>query len=397
MKKIKYIANNKDFGIEYDWKFIKKEYEKLGCPPDVYDPTTAPLGSAKWFVETSERNIGKTTNWLLVGMIMNEHYDTIIQYVRQSEDMIMPKNLIDLFSTILAYDYVEKVTNGKWNSVTYKARRYYYCNVDENGNIIDMSPTHFMFCCCVEKAQDLKSAYNCPTGDLIIYDEFISKYYTPNEFVHFCDLCKTIMRGRRSPILVLLANTINPHSSYYNELEIYDDIQKMKIGENRLITTDIGTKIYVEIIGATGEKKRKNKILNALFFGFKNPLLGAITGENWSIKNYQHIPEDTTKDSVTYLSRELYIYHNGKYVRLDIVEHSELGLCCYAHWATKTHSDSIIFTIADRYDNRFKYRLGNGKVEKLINMLKSENRIYYATNDVGSFVDNYFNTIQMMK
>lgn len=395
---IKYILDNPDYGIQYDWKKIRKEFAKLGIPKDVYDPTTAPLEKAKYFVETSERNIGKTTNWLLLGMIMNMIYGTIIQYVRQTENMIMPKALKNLFSVIIEYGYIELITEGKYNTVIYKSRRFYYALADESGKIIDQAAEHFMFCCCIEKAEDLKSSYNAPTGDLIILDEFIGKYFYPNEFVRFCDLVKTIIRGRRSPVIIMLANTINPHSMYYNELEIYDDIQEMQIGDHRLIETSRGTKIYIEIIGASVEKKRKNSIINQLFFGFKNPMLGSITGENWAIKCYPHIPEipdedDEEHEYITLISRQLYIYYNNKYVRLDIVEHYKLGLCVYIHWATRTYDDSVILTAADRHDPRYHYKLGGGKLERFIKKQFAENRVYYASNDVGSFVDSYMSFI----
>ena len=397
---MKYILNKEEYGIEYDWKKIRKEYRKLDCPDDVYDPTVAPLETAKYFMENSERNVGKTTNWLLLGMVMHEMYGTIIQYIRQTENMIVPKQLKNLFDTILTYDYVSKVTNGRWNSVIYHARRYYYCNVDEeSGSIVEKATDHFMFCASIDKAMDLKSSYNAPYGDLIIWDECIGKVYYPNEFVSFCDLVKTIIRGRRSPIIVLLANTINPHSMLYNELEIYDEVQLMHVGEHKLIETSKGTKIYVEWIGVKQEKKLKNNIINQLFFGFKNPLLGSITGDDWAIKPYQHIPELPQNDEKAYaniVSRRLYLYYNNKYVRLDIVNHYELGLCIYAHWATKTYSDSVILTTVDRFDSRYYYKLGPGDLRKFIERCFSENRIYYATNDIGSFVDAYMAYIKKL-
>ena len=395
---MKYINNNPEFGVQYDWKKICKEFAKLEIPADVYDPTTAPLEYCKYFVETSERNIGKTTNWILLGMVMNKLYGTQIQYIRQTENMIMPKALKNLFAVILDYHYIEKITDGQYNSVVYKSRRYYYSLVDETGKIIEQAAEHFMFCADIEKSENLKSAYNAPFGDLIILDEFIGKYYYPNEFVRFCDLVKTIIRGRRSPIIVMLANTINPHSMYYNELEIYDDIQQMQIGEKRQVETARGTRIYIEIIGATVEKKRKNSIINKLFFGFKNPMLGSITGENWAIKPYPHIPElpdsdDEEEQYIEILSRQLYIFYNNKYVRMDIVCHYTLGVCLYMHWATRTYSDSIILTAENRYDERYRYKLGTGKLEKFIKRMFSENRVYYSTNDVGSFVDSYMSYI----
>jgi hypothetical protein len=70
--KVRYIDNDPNLGIDYDWELIAKEYKKLGVPPE-YDITEIiPLGNEaiKWYILTSERSVGKTTNVLLVGMVM---------------------------------------------------------------------------------------------------------------------------------------------------------------------------------------------------------------------------------------------------------------------------------------------------------------------------------------
>ena len=41
MKKITYVNGDKEQGIKYDWKFIKKEYRKLGIPKKYYNPCKA--------------------------------------------------------------------------------------------------------------------------------------------------------------------------------------------------------------------------------------------------------------------------------------------------------------------------------------------------------------------
>ena len=391
---IKYIQGVEDYGILYDWRFLRKEYKKLNCPPEVFNPCDEPLETAKYFVDVSERNIGKTTNWILLGLLMNKFYGTNIQYVRQSEEEIMPKSIRDLFKTILKYKYIEKITEGQYNSVVYKSRRFYYALTDDSGQIIDQAAEHFMFCCCVEKAQDLKSSYNAPLGDLIIFDEFIRKYYYTNEFIQFEDLVKTILRGRRSPIIAMCANSINPHTPYYNELEIYDTMCSLKIGEKKLVKTDKGTVIHCHMVGTTVEKKRKNSIINQLFFGFKNPLLGAITGENIAIDSYPHIPEPEEGEAdPEYITRRLYLLHSSKLVRFDVVRHEKLGICLYAHWASRTYNDSIIMTVEARYDKRYQSRLGRPKLEKFMKRCFREDRIYYATNDIGSFVENYVKNV----
>lgn len=383
---VKYINNKQELGIDYDWNLIKKEFNKLNIPSWVYNPTDVPLTKHKYFINMSERSAGKTTNWLLLGMVMYKLYGTVIQYVRQRADMIAPKNM-DIFNTILQYKYIEKLTDGEYNCIHYSSRRYYLCHIDEHGNIDKIAQSYFMYCCSIDKGQDLKSSYNAPLGDIIIYDEFISKYYYPNEFVDFCDLVKTIIRDRQSPIIVMLANTIDRHSQYFNELEIYDDVQELRQGESKSIITDRGTHIYIELLGIKQERKNKLSIVNKLFFGFKNPQLSSITGEDWAIKNYQHIPND--EKQIHTISRNIYIYHNSKLIRLDIVTHEELGVCMYVHWATRTYDDSIILTCCDRTDNRYIFKFGTGSLNQFINKMLKEKRIYFATNDVGSFFDNY--------
>ena len=382
---MKYINDNIEYGLEYDWDKINKKFKSLKIPKDVYNPSKLDFTVSKYFLLLSERSIGKTTNVILYGMCMYILYGTVIQYVRQKPESIEPRNVRDLFDTILANDYITKLTDGKYNSVTLKAKRWYLCKIDTDGKIVEIDNNHFMFMCAVLKGEDLKSSYNAPTGDFIVYDECINTYYYPNEFVLFCDLVKTIIRERRSPIIIMLANTIDKHSEYFNELGIYEQVQTLFQGQNMTIKNPTGTTVYVEIIGKTIEKAQKRSVLNALFFGFKNPKLASITGADWAIKNYQHIPSF----EIEYLSRRIYIYHNDRYISLDIVKSEELGYCVYVHWATKTYPDSIILTLDDRYDSRYIYKLGSGRLGKMLNHLYKENRFYYATNDVGAFFDNY--------
>lgn len=106
---MQYIDNDIQKGILINWNDVVKECKKLGIPKDVYTPFNLPFNEAKYFIECSERSIGKTTNWLLLGMILNKMYGIQIQYIRQIIDMIMPKNM-KLFDTILEHHYIEKIT-----------------------------------------------------------------------------------------------------------------------------------------------------------------------------------------------------------------------------------------------------------------------------------------------
>ena len=80
-----------------------------------------------------------------------------------------------------------------------------------------------------------------------------------------------------------------------------------------------------------------------------------------------------------------------------MVNHKELGLCCYVHWATRTYPDSLILSAEERTDPRRIYRTGRGALDTLIRKLYADNRVYYATNDVGAFVESYLNYIRKIR
>lgn len=392
MKAVKYIKNDPNMGIKYDWKAIRKEYAGLKCPVRFHNPTNEPLEEAKYFVMYSMRSVGKTTGWVLLGMIMNQMYGTVIQYLRQTEAMIAKKHTQEMFSAIRMNGYIDKITKGRWNTVKYNARRWYFANSDEEGNIIEVAPESFMNVLVVTQNEDYKSGYNAPTGDLIIFDEFVNHYYYPNEFVQFADLCKTIIRDRISPLIVMLSNNIEKNSPYYRELEIYEEVQHLLPGETTDKTTEKGTRIHINYQYVNEEKKKHLDALNQLYFGFKNKGLGSITGEDWAIKPRQHIPEGDYKT----IYNNIYVKHNGRYVKLDIVMHETLGVCCFVHWATtpnyrELYHDSVILTLEDRFDNRYHFGFGSDRFERLYFKLQDQNRIYYATNDLASFMDSYQN------
>lgn len=392
---IKYIDGQPKNGVKYDWKAIRKLYKKLKIPDEYFNPTKLPLESAKYFPVFSMRSVGKTTNVLLLGMCMNALYGTQIIYIRQFEDMIMPKATKDLLSVIIdpEFDYVNILTGGRYNGVCYKSRRWYYCNYGEDGKIAEVSPEHFLFMCSVDRAVNLKSSANFPLGDLLVFDEFVNQnVYTVDEFVNFCDLVKTIIRSRLSPIIFMLANTIDRESPYYHEMEIYDEVNAMLPGDNITKTTVDGTVINITYVSPSQQTKSALERLNSLFFGFQNKRLGSITGKDWSIKPKPHIPKSTSEE-VFYILNNLYVKSHEKYVRLDIVQHVDLGVCCYVHWASKTYDDSIILTTEAITDKRYYYGLGPHNLQALLAKLIAANKMYYASNDVAAFLAHYINSI----
>lgn len=395
METIKYIDDNIQLGIQYDWRKIIAAYKALKCPKDVYDPTPAIkamtiLNVVKWYIGMSKRRVGKTTNFLLYGLIMFWMYGTHTYYIRQRDDMIAPRNAKKLFDTITANGYIELITEGKYNGVKYQAKQWFLVYRNENGDITDECLNAFCYMQSIQSAEDVKSVLNDPYGDIIIYDEFIGSVIYQNEFVDFFNLISTIKRLRRSTLVFLLANTIDMYHIYFKEFCIADEVQKMRAGDKCIITSSMGTKVFVERIEQPEAAKRQDEIDKVLYYGFPNPKLAAITGDDWAIANYQHIPEG----DIDILYQKIYIKYSNKLVRFDIVNHETLGICVYTHWATRCYDDSIILTADERTDPRYRYKTGHGRLEQIIRKAFQQNRVYYSTNDVGAFIDSYLSSIK---
>lgn len=391
-----YIDNKPLYGVLIDWEKVFKKYRELDCPEEAYDPTRSlregTRAGCRWWVAMSKRKAGKTTAYLLIGLILHWLYGTEIEYLREDEEMLAPKYTNDMFALIVECGYIEKITDGEYNNIRYEARRWYLCKT-EAGELVSQDPTSSCYMCSVQNWATLKSGLVAPYGDLILFDEFIGASYRPDSFVHLTQVISTIKRYRRSTLIIMLANQINLYTPYFNELCIADAVQEIPVGGRAVITSSRGTKLYVERIEQSERVKRQDEVDVQLYYGFENPKLASITGDEWSTDNYQHIPEGDVETLFTHI----YIEYGAKFARFDIVRHEMLGLCAFVHWATRTYDDSIILSADERSDPRRVFRTGRGALDTLIRRLYGDNRVYYATNDVGAFVDSYLSLIRKMR
>lgn len=377
-----------------------KEYKHLNIPKE-YDFLIDQPVNTKWNVLVSERSIGKTTNVLLMGMCMNKLYGTVIQYVRLKDDMIKASLVEELYKTIIEYKdayYIKQLTEGKYNYVKYHWKKLYYAYRDDNGNILEVAPDPFLQFLSIDRSQIYKSSYNAPSGDIVVFDEFVDRMLNKTAFIDFCDLTKTIFRDRTCPRIFMLANTLDPYNYWFQELEIGELIRKMNIGDKRLYTTDGGTELYVTIMKNRAPEKRK--LHNKLFYGFKNPQLASITGDStWAFKNCQHIfTHELNEDEYSILTKRLYVEAGLCLLRLDLFMYKGV-MYANVHRATKVYDDSIIYTMEyDRRDSRYRYKFGTTELDKVIwDKLYKNNRFYYDSNETASILNGYVRNAYISK
>lgn len=366
-------------------KCIKTAKKLKFFPDGVYAPQRV---DAVWNAFISDRSSGKTTAWLIVGLIAYVDDGTITHYVRSKEQMIRESNINKIYSVIESRDYISKITNDKYNSIEYRrnVRGFYLVCKDSEGNTI-ASDTN---CCCkvlsIDNNDNYKSSYQCDKADFVIFDEFINAYYKSGEFVVFCDLLSTLFRKRLTGYIIMLANTINRRSEYFDELGCRDFIETAEQGDK--ITYELnGTTVHVEIVGTKLDDRRK--LFNSRYFNFSNLRLNSITGAGWSIDNVPHI----TKKADSILVKNVFVHYQTNYVQLYVVKVNGYGLCIHAVKSNAPKKkDCIIYSVSDDFsDKKYIYSKGNDRFSKwLWGYMYDSKKWFFATNSVGSIIKAYY-------
>lgn len=358
-------------------------FNKLNIPREYHTPKQIKNG---YSLILSDRSRGKTTNYLLFYMCVayvNNKYGT---YIRNRKTMITMSKMTELFNVINEFDYVSIITNKKYNCVKYDKmqRTFHYAN---NDNKEEWSEP-FLYVLSIDNSEDYKSTLNLPRCIYSIFDEFINYSHFDNEFVQFLDLLKTIYRERVDCYIAMLANTINLDDDYIHEFNIYNQVKFMRFGDKKTITSEKGTNIYIEILPQVEETaKKKRNAINKLLFGFNNPKLISITGEDdtWNIKNYRHI-EHTEND---YILDTRFINHYNNIMRVDLIRNDvEVVVHCYPF--NYVSNNSTVLTNMNDYNVNAFCNLRDTKLNHLYVKLYKFNKWQFANNEVGAMVESTF-------
>lgn len=406
MENIKYINDDITSGIQYDYYKIDKLFYsvlKKVCGDNIkniYVPQM-PLIKADWLVEMSERSVGKTTQYLLYGLCMNRLYNTKIEYIRDKYEQIAPKNASKMWETILNFNYITEIFEGKWNSLEYvtREREWYLVKRDENGVIIEKDLHGVCHMHSLDNVDNTKSSYNSPRGDWCIYDEAIPVNGITNEnnFIALVQLLSTITRLRYSCKFIINANTINKYTHLFKELLIADDIVSMKIGDEKIVKSPKGVNVWVHLIMFENKVADKRKKRNLRFFGFDNPRLNSIIGgSEWETFAFPHTPKGL---KYTTICDTLYFDYADKYLQFKICKNDNIGIFAIVQPYTgkRDYPQMRIYCLDEIImDKRKMYGLGYGKkIDRLIEKLIKGKKVFYSTNTEGNLFNQYLKEINL--
>ena len=356
----------------YDIRHMIKEY------PD-----------AHYYMSIGERSNGKTYSSL--DYALEKNLLTGVEqfaYIRRFGEDIKPKQMSELFAAHNKNGRIAEMFP-EFDRILFERGKFYLAKFDEEEQkmIRQEEPVGFAF--DLAGMEHYKSI-SFPNVTTVIFDEFLSrKGYLPNEFELFQNTLSTIIRLRDNVKIIMLGNTVNKYSPYFSEMGL-NHVKEQKQGTIDLYQYS-DSKLQVAVEYCESSEKRGGKASN-VYFSFDNPKLQMITGGSWEINIYPRIPfKYRPKDIVT----TFFIDFDKELLQCEIIVSPDNdGLILFVHPKTtpiKDIENDVVY--CDYPSHRWNYRMQmtkhSDRLTGIIMQLIKENRVFYATNEVGEILRNY--------
>lgn len=383
--------------IKDNYKRALKLYHSLNIP-DKYQLIPRIIAEEDTYnVLISIRAMAKTTDLLIWGLCLLRCYGVLPVYIRQTRYDIEPKTLHTLFDVVRdrQYGYIEKITGGRYNWVDYRAGEWHYQRLDEDLNVVEICPLPCMRCVSIDQNLKYKSTLNLPTSDLIIFDEFLNpRGYLQDEFISFCDLLKTIIRGedKRSAKIYMLGNLVDRASIYFDELQLNDVLSDISYDEHRHLNCN-DTTLHLYMLPRAHEQMQK---LNLHYFGWNSPKLNSITAKSgmWAMSSYPRPPKGA---DFTILCKR-FIVKNGKTIGLELRKYPDRSLIVCRSYAPYEIPDEAIYYIDSKAsDPSHRFKFGWTKTDKIFETYYKLGLYTYIDNSVGTFVTSFYRDCEKVK
>lgn len=388
-------------------KQVKDFIAKLKIPKEYFKIDLDKFFTNDFSIYLSIReNAGKTTQALILGLVLHKLYGTRIEYMRCDEKQISRASVSELFGTVLGLKYIEKIFPNQYNNIIYSSttKSFKLQYVDDNGVVQKTETDPFCVLHSLENWQKYKSSYNSPRGDYIVFDEFLdSSRPSYRQMTELMNNISTIGRvgskQRRNNVHVLmLGNNTDEYSHWWDDFTITEKIRNLQeFGSEFETVTELGTSIHCKLIDINENKKNEVKLKKIKFFGFNTPEMAQFNGTQvWSQTNYPQIPDVEMLDYTNRVDTRVYIHHRDRYIQLDLYHNKDNGYFVFLRWAKKPKKDdNIILTMEPVLKNEIfgfgQYNLSDKIYQGIskLNSLRLENRWYYHNNQIGAIVDDY--------
>lgn len=288
---------------------------------------------------------------------------------------------------------IEELTNGQWTDVYYWSMRWYMCKYDEKGNRVkDAEPFCYAFSL---NATEHDKSTSFPDVTTILFDEFMTrKYYLPDEFILFTNVLSTIIRYRDDVKVFMCANTVNKYGNlYFTEMGI-TRYKQMKPGDIDVYKFAVMNekKDVLTIAVEYADSPNKDGKPSDVYFAFNNPKLKMITGGMWEMDVYPHLPYKYEKQDIEFT---FFIVWENEILQCEVISISKpVTAFLYLHRKTtplRDEDNDLVYST--EYSGKFNWRRKITQpmynVEKKMNVLIKNEKIFFQDNEVGEIWRNY--------
>lgn len=334
-----------------------------------------------------ERSNGKT--YAVLQRILDRYWDSEGReqgcIIRRWDTDYRGKNGQNMFAAMESNGYISRLTGGEWSGTFYWAGRWYLCRYEGESMTRVREDTPFCYGFSLNAGEHDKST-SYPGITTILFDEFITRQmYLKDEFVIYMNVLSTIIRDRNNVSIFMCANTVNKYCPYFAEMGL-NHIEKMKQGDIDLYRYG-SSKLTVAVEYC---KPRKGGKPSDVYFAFDNPKLSMITGGEWEIDIYPHIPYKHKPKDILFT---YFIIFSKKVLQCEIIN-IDNAVYTYIHRKTgdiRYPDTDLIFT--PDFDPRPNYRRNLARPadplgRKIFSFFQSD-KIFYQDNEVGEIVRNY--------
>lgn len=375
-----------DYGYKYIINHLSRKYYYMG---------SILKEDSDYNIIVGERSNGKTYSAKVFGVVRALHSQGALAIIRRY-DLDFKNNCENMFTDI--YNVIEDESSGKWNSVYYYGKKWYFCKV-ENGKRTETDIEPFAYAFSLTGEEHVKSV-SYPTITTILFDEFITRNgYLDEELVKYTSIISTIVRKEDMRFgvkikLFMCGNTINKYCPYFREMGLKHIVnQKQGTIDTYSVNTDEGDILKISVEYCLSISNKSSKASNK-FFAFDNPKLKMISSGKWEVAIYPHLPIPFEKENIKYT---YYINHDDNILQCEIIN---VNKCLFTFVHRKTTPIKYDLALKEGkmiyqedyspYPNvRRKITKPTTELEKKILSFYVRDKIFYQDNEIGEIMRNY--------
>lgn len=367
--------------IEAEWKRLKIEdrYKFF----DLKDIFTNDIS----FYLSIRKDAGKTTNTIILAMILHKLYGTTSEYVRNDNEQTTYSAISTLFDTIKSFNYILKIF-GCYNDVQYSQREkaFYLVYINSDGEVERKEDDYFFGIKSNEHYQRYKSSYGRSNAWFIIWDEFLDSQQSHSIIVQkFFNNISTFTRDNPRAHVVALSNTVNKYDGIFEDLDLIKVVEFMDFGEKKSLVTDLGSRYYIELLPVSAVRKKSIEQKAIRFFGLNKSKFANFTGvEAWKGFNYKHLVDEEVED----ISLISFIRHRDRWMTLSMIffDDPEAQPALMVSKSNEPRKrDRITYTLSP-------YNVNERLIQEAPHYIKKkilEDNVYFSSNEIGLLFDDF--------